>query len=246
IEDHPFDEGSGQWASEPWAQVEMELRDDLVQSLSQKNDVAIVIFGRTAGEDRDNYAGKGSYYLSEKEELLLKQVTTSFKQTVVILNVGNVVDLGFMDQFNVSSLVMAWHGGMYGADALVDVLTGYVSPSGKLPMTIAKSIESYPSHKNFGHHGKVIYEEDIYVGYRYFETFNQDAIRYPFGFGLSYSKFSFKPAAFDIQNEQIKLTIQVTNIGSYRAKEVVQIYHQPPQGQLGKPTRNLIGFTKTK
>src|SRR5690606_945848 len=139
-----FDEGSGQWASEPWAQEEMEIQPEIIQSAKLRNDVAIVIFGRTAGEDRDNHEGPGSYLLSDKEETLLKQVTSHFKKTIVILNVGNIIDLSFMDKYNVSSLVIAWHGGMYGADALSDVLTGYASPSGKLPMTVAKSVEDYP------------------------------------------------------------------------------------------------------
>lgn len=246
VEEHPFDEGSGQWASEPWAQLEKEMDDSFVEYISKHNDVAVVVFGRTAGEDRDNSVAPGSYLLSLEEEKLLSVVTKYFKQTIVILNVGNIIDLSFLDRYRIKGLMLAWHGGMYGADALADVLTGYVSPSGKLPMTIANSITDYPSHHQFGLKGKVIYEEDIYVGYRYFETFCKDKVAFPFGFGLTYSKFSIKPVSFDMLKEDIIFKIQVKNIGNTSAKEVAQIYVEAPLGLLGKPKRVLVGFQKTK
>lgn len=246
ISDHPFDQGSGQWASEPWAQKEMPLDKALIKQFSKKNDVAIVVFGRTAGEDRDNFAGKGSYYLSDAEELLLKDVTQSFKHTVVILNVGNAVDLSFMDKYRVDGLIFAWHGGQFGAEGLVDVITGYISPTGKLPMTLAKDLTDYPSHKNFGHQMRVIYEEDIYVGYRYFETFNKQSVRYPFGYGLTYSTFLIEPVKFDVDDQDIFFEIKVTNTGKFIAKEVVQVYVEAPQGYLGKPKKVLVAFSKTK
>src|SRR5690606_38553436 len=201
------------------------------------NDVAIIVFGRTAGEDRDHSQQKGSYYLTDNEEKLLKQVTSKFEHTVVILNVGSVIDLSFMDQYKIDSLVLAWHGGMYGALGLVDVLTGYVTPSGKLPMTISKKLEDYPSDKTFGKPNRIFYEEDIYVGYRYFESFKKDSVRFPFGFGLSYTDFIVTPLSFDVEDKTIKFTINVKNIGEFDGKEVVQIYFEAPQGSLGKPKK---------
>src|SRR5690606_31148975 len=152
---------------EPWAQVEMELDDKEILEASKRNDVAIIVFGRTAGEDRDHSRQKGSYYLTDNEEKLLKQVTSKFKHTVVVLNVGSVIDLSFMDRDKIDSLVLAWHGGMYGALGLVDVLAGYVTPSAKLAMTISRQLEDYPTDKTFGDPITVFYEENTYVGYRY-------------------------------------------------------------------------------
>lgn len=246
IEEFPFDSGNGQWASEPWNQNEMAIDESLVAKSGEHNDVAVVIFGRTAGEDKDNHASKGSYYLTDVENDLLKKVTTHFKQTVVILNVGNPIDMTFMDEYSVDGLVYAWHGGGYGADALKDVLMGYSSPSGKLPMTMIKDLRLDPSYKNFGHKGKVYYQEDIYVGYRYFETFNPEAVRYPFGFGLSYTSFKVIPKSFDVDDKTITFNIEVINKGKVAGKEVVQIYLEAPQGLLGKPKRTLAGFVKTK
>lgn len=246
VEEFPFDSGNGQWASEPWNQNEMEINEDLVLNSSQNNDVAVVIFGRTAGEDKDNHPSKGSYYLTDIETDLLKKVTKHFKQTVVVLNVGNPIDMTFMDQYKVDGLVYAWHGGGYGAYALKDVLMGYSSPSGKLPMTMIKDLTLDPSLKNFGHKGKVYYQEDIYVGYRYFETFDTNAVRYPFGFGLSYSQFKVTPKNFDVEDKTITFNIEVKNTGKVAGKEVVQIYLEAPQGLLGKPKRTLAGFVKTK
>ncbi len=246
VDENPFNAGNGSWASEPWMQEEMEIDSLTIQQASLRNDVGVVIIGRTAGEDKDNYRGPGSYYLTEKEDNLLREVSKYFKKTVLIFNVGNPVDLSFMDKYSVDGLVFAWHGGGHGARALVDVLSGYVSPTGKLPMTIVKDLKDLPSDKNFGNKGQVIYDEDIYVGYRYFETFNQDAVRYPFGYGLTYSKFDIKPLSFNVVDEQIEFKISVTNIGKRLAKEVVQVYVEAPQGKLGKSKKVLVGFVKTK
>lgn len=246
VEEFPFDSGNGQWASEPWNQNEMVIDEDLVEKSGRHNDVAVVVFGRTAGEDKDNHAFQGSYYLTDVENDLLKKVTTHFKQTVVVLNVGNPIDMTFMDQYKVDGLVYAWHGGGYGADALKDVLMGYATPSGKLPMTMIKDLTLDPSYKNFGHKAKVYYQEDIYVGYRYFETFDPDAVRYPFGFGLSYTSFKVTPINFDVEDKTITFNIEVNNTGKVSGKEVVQIYLEAPQGLLGKPKRTLVGFVKTK
>lgn len=246
VMDHPFDAGNGQWASEPWHQKEMELDLSHIKDAAKMNDIGIVIIGRTAGEDKDNYRGEGSYYLTQTEDELIKNVSEHFKKTIVILNVGNAVDLSFMDKYSIDGLIFAWHGGGMGAQALTDIIAGFKSPSGKLPMTLIKDLKDDPSDKNFGHRGEVIYEEDIYVGYRYFETFHKDAVRYPFGYGLTYTKFLIEPKTFDVVDTQIKFSVYVKNIGLELSKEVVQIYLEAPQGLLGKPKRVLAAYEKTK
>lgn len=246
VSEFPFDSGNGQWASEPWNQEEMSMHPNIIQDASKESDVALVVIGRTAGEDKDNKATKGSYYLTDEEDNLLKLVTNQFKKTVVVLNVGSAIDLSFMDRYTIDGLVFAWHGGQYGALAIKDILLGYKSPSGKLPISLVKSIEKEPAYHNFGHKGQVIYEEDIYVGYRYFETFDKEAVRYPFGYGLTYSKFKIEPLSFDMVDKHILFKVKVTNTGKVRAKEVVQVYVSQPQGLLGKPKLVLAAFSKTK
>ncbi|MBR4973481.1 MAG: glycoside hydrolase family 3 C-terminal domain-containing protein, partial [Clostridia bacterium] len=188
ILENPFDNGQG-WATEPWSQKEMPLSDKLVKSAAERNDVAVIIIGRTAGEDRDNSNTDGSYRLSLEELEMIEKVTANFRKTVVVLNVGNIIDLSFMDKFNISALLYVWQGGQEGANALADMLSGKISPCGKLPDTQTKKADDYPYFDNFSDKNESIYEEDIYVGYRYFETFAKDKVRYPFGFGLTYTQF---------------------------------------------------------
>ena len=242
--ENPFNAGSGLWASEPWSQVEMPLTDEMVIDARKLSEVAIVIIGRTAGEDRDNSDTEGSYRLSKGEELMLQKVTSQFDKVVVVLNTGNVIDMSFMDKYVISSVLYVWHGGQEGARACVDVLTNLVSPSGKLPDTIAYQLSDYPSYKTFGGHEESIYEEDIYVGYRYFSTFHESAVRYPFGFGLSYTTFNYHVIQVNLE-ETISMTVKVKNEGKYAGKEVVQVYVSQPQGLLGKPKKVLVQFAKT-
>jgi len=128
---------------------------------------------------------------------------------------------------------------------MLDVLKGTVSPSGKLADTIARHIEDYPSHRNYGDDLRNFYAEDIYVGYRYFETFAQADVQYPFGFGLSYTDFTRELLDQTETADDITFTINVTNVGTFHGKEVVQLYCAVPQGKLGKPARGLCGFAKT-
>ena len=140
-------------------------------------------------------------------------------------------------------------GGLAGADGLADVLTGKVSPSGKLSDTIAYNVGDYPSDANFGDPNIAIYEEDIYVGYRYFETAAKEKVMFPFGFGLSYTSFDIKLLEFSISEDNNPIAsfrISVTNTGKYTGKEVVQVYVNQPQGKLGKPEKVLVGFAQTK
>ena len=241
---HPFNEGVG-WGNEPWSQEEMPLSDELVLQAARESDYAIVIIGRTAGEDQDNLDHPGSYRLNDLEEDMLAKVRSAFDKMIVVLNVGNIMDMSFEDSFHPDAVLYAWQGGMIGGLGTVDVLTGKVNPSGKLPDTIAYKIEDYPSDSNFGNLDKDVYEEDIYVGYRYFETVAKDKVRYPFGFGLSYTSFTMETTAFGKEQDCVKLTVAVRNTGKNAGKEVVQVYASTPQGMLGKPARVLVAFAKT-
>lgn len=244
IEKNPFDNGHG-WATEPWSQKEMPLSGDLVKSASARNDAAVIIIGRTAGEDKDNSYTKGSFCLSDEEDDMIKKVTANFKKTVVVLNVGNLIDLSFTDKYSISALLYVWQGGEEGANALADILSGKTSPCGKLPDTQVLKAEDYPYFDAFGDKNECIYEEDIYVGYRYFETFAKDKVRYPFGFGLTYTEFETEYSAYE-KDGNITVSAAVKNIGNYTSREVIQVYFGAPCGKLGKPEKQLIAYKKTK
>lgn len=243
-EAHPFDRGEG-WGGEPWSQKEMPLTDEIVNGAASRADTAIVIIGRTAGEEMDNKPEKGAFLLSDLEEDMLKRVTSAFDKTVVLLNTGGLIDMSFIDRYPISSVMYVWQGGMVGGTGTAAVLTGEVSPSGKLPDTIAYEISDYPSDKFFGSGDMDCYGEDIYVGYRYFETFAKDRVRFPFGFGLSYTGFEVTASAFRLDGDNVTGNVNVKNTGKVPGREVVQIYCSAPQGRLGKPARVLCGFDKT-
>lgn len=244
-EQNPFDHGEG-WGGEPWSQKEMPLTDELVGGAASRADAAIVIIGRTAGEEMDNKLEKGAFLLSDLEEDMLRRVTSAFDKTVVLLNTGGLIDMSFMDRYPVSAVMYVWQGGMVGGTGTAAVLTGEVSPSGKLPDTIAYEISDYPSDKFFGSGDMDCYGEDIYVGYRYFETFAKDRVRFPFGFGMSYTSFDIAASDFRLDGDKVTGSVNVKNAGNVPGREVVQIYCSAPQGKLGKPARVLCGFDKTR
>ncbi len=244
ITEHPFDLGKG-WGQEPWSQAEMPLSDKTVGDAAAESDIAIVIIGRTSGEDQDAVNEKGSYLLSDLEEDMLQKVCKAFSKVIVLLNVGGILDMSWVETYDPAAVLYVWQGGMEGGHGAADVLMGRVSPCGKLSDTIARDISDYPSHGNFGNADKNYHEEDIYVGYRYFETFAKDRVLYPFGHGLSYTKFAVESLGFEKAESQ-KLRVSVTNTGSHPGKEAVQVYIQAPQGALGKPVRALADFAKTR
>ena len=243
IRENPFDEGQG-WGRVPWCQKEMEVTDEML-GCARDNDVSLVIIGRTAGEDQDNNAGPGSYCLTETEEDMIRRVCQVSKRTVVVLNVGNIIDMSWVEKYHPQAVLYAWQGGQEGGNGVADVLTGKVCACGKLTDTIAQSIEDYPSTENFGDPFKNYYKEDIYVGYRYFETFAKDKVLYPFGYGLSYTSFGIKAEILKNSEEELTVSAEVVNTGAVKRKEVVQVYAKVPQGKLGNPARRLIGFAKT-
>ncbi|WP_342480927.1 glycoside hydrolase family 3 C-terminal domain-containing protein [Paenibacillus sp. FSL L8-0340] len=255
IESNPFDNGGGGWAAEPWHQKEMPLTDELVSEARAKSNKAIVVIGRTAGEDQDNANEPGSYQLNDEEKAMLKQVTAYFEQTVVVLNVSNIIDMSWLNDEGyahpIPCVIYAWQGGMEGGNAIADVLAGEVTPSGKLTDTIAYSIEDYPSTRNYGNELKNFYQEDIYVGYRYFETFCPERVQFEFGYGLSYTRFEVKPEEAKVITKDgeayIAIEVNVSNTGTaFAGKEVVQVYYEAPQGKLGQPAKALAAFVKTQ
>lgn len=244
--ENPFDLGEG-WGGEPWSQKEMPLDEGLVKETAKSCETAIVIIGRTAGEEQDNRLEAGSYLLSDDEIEMLTVVRENFKKVVLLLNVGNIIDMTDINRIAPDAVLYVWQGGMTGGKGTADVLTGKVSPSGKLPDTIVYKASDYPSNANFGREkSRDIYAEDIYVGYRYFETFAKEKVLYPFGFGLSYTEFEIKTEKAEITEGTVKLSVSVKNIGSYKGKEVIEVYCEAPQGRLGKAARVLCGFEKTR
>lgn len=244
VKENPFDEGNG-WATEPWFQKEYVPDESIVKIAREKSDVAIIVIGRTAGEDRDNAPEKGSWYLTDEEEALLQVVSKYFENTVVLLNVGNIIDMKWVEKYNIKSVMYVWQGGQEGGNAVCEVLSGEVNPSGRLSDTIAQDISDYPSSKNFGGKDFNLYQEDIYVGYRYFETFAPEKVLYPFGFGLSYTEFDINPYSIKTHNDKISAVVIVKNTGNVKGSEVVQVYAEAPQGKLGKAKRSLCAFAKT-
>ena len=242
---HPFDQGCG-WGTEPWFQEEMVPSQELVDTAAGEAEAAVVIIGRTAGEDQDNKPEGGSYYLTEQEEILLERVCAAFPRTIVLLNVGNIIDMKWVAKYRPAAVLYIWQGGQEGGNGVLDVLTGEVTPSGKLTDTIAYNVSDYPSDANFGDPDRDFYAEDIYVGYRYFETFAKEKVMYPFGYGLSYTTFDIIGQGMQSAGDDtINFRARVVNTGSVPGKEVVQIYCEAPQGKLGKPARVLCAYRKT-
>lgn len=245
LENHPFDAGEG-WAKEPWFQEEMPVSTELAKKAREDSDIAVIIIGRTAGEDKDNLVAEGSYLLTKVEEEMLENVCRVFERTVVLLNVGNIIDMKWVEKYEPGAVLYVWQGGQEGGNGVLDVLSGDVCPSGRLSDTIAYNIEDYPSTVNYGDATKNLYAEDIYVGYRYFSTFAPEKVMYPFGFGLSYTDFDTRAEVAGTLTEGITVHAKTTNMGTASGKEVIQVYCQAPQGALGKAARVLCGFAKTR
>ncbi len=264
---NPYDMGAG-FGAEPWSQEEMKLEASVAEAAASRNDAAIAIIGRTAGEEQDYKDAPGAYRLSETEKEMLLTVRKAFDKMIVLMNVSAVLDMADIEAADPDAILYAWQGGEVGALGTADVIVGKVSPSGKLTDTIAKRIEDTPAYPNFGRTDYNLYCEDIYVGYRYYSTFGMESVLYPFGFGLSYTEFEITPVEFvlkdtlgkiisadddlfvkkviDDKGAKFEFTFDVKNIGKAAGKEVVQLYVHAPQGRLGKPVISLAGFTKTK
>ena len=237
----------GWWGHWPMNYPEMPLNAALVNRAAQSAETALVVLGRAAGEDRENTLTKGSYYLTDEERAMLDTVTAAFSRVVVLLNIGNIMDMAWTEEYGdkLSALMIVWQGGMESGNAVADVLTGAVTPCGKLGDTIARRYEDYPSSANFGGKAYNDYAEGIYVGYRYFDQ-HPDKVLYPFGFGLSYTDFALKVESLHHTADETEATITVTNTGTRPGKEAVQLWCYLPEGRLDKPLRVLAALGKTK
>lgn len=212
-------------------------------------DTAIYVLSRVAGEGADRFNKPGDYYLTGQEEKNIEDICKFYEKVILVINTGGLVDLSFADKYqNICSILQLVQPGMEGANALADVISGKVTPSGKLTDSWAGNYEDYPNAMTFSHlNGNVDkekYEEGIYVGYRYFDSF-QIPVRYSFGYGLSYTEFRIETMKITAGTD-VTAEVKVTNIGSvYSGREVVQIYVSAPSGKLEKEYRRLCGFAKT-
>lgn len=244
--DNPVDEGV--WGRWPRYFPEMPISLSEIKNASKISNRAVVFIGRSSGEDRENALEQGSYYLTDEELEIIKNATDSFENTVIVLNIGSIIDFSWLEKFGdkIGAVLISWQGGMESGNALADLLCGKISPSGKLTDTIAVNYEDYPSSSDFGAREYNNYTEDIFVGYRYFSTFAQDKVIYPFGFGLSYADFEFDSLISEEIDNNIHLVVNVKNISDkYSGKETLQIYYSADGTELINPERQLVAFAKT-
>ena len=240
IKEHPADHGV--WGRWPRFHPEMPLTELAALEAKAHSDQAIVVIGRSSGEDRENVLEEGSFYLTETERGMLKSVTAAFPDAVLVLNIGCIMDLSFVKDYSFGAVLILWQGGMESGNAAADLICGKVNPSGRLTDTVAKNYESYPSAACFGAKEYNEYREDVYVGYRWFETFAREDVLYPFGHGLSYTRFDID---FD-SNDPLTYQVTVTNTGKRPGKDTVLLFVEKPCGVLGNPSRELVAFGKTR
>lgn len=221
--------------------------DETVTRFSKECSCGIVSISRQAGEgyDRD----LKSYCLTPEEDSLLTALDHSTIQKVIVLvNAGGLIHFSqLLAHRCVKAVLMIWQPGMEGGNAVADILSGAETPCGKLNDTIARELADYPSSPYFSRSIHTVdYAEDIYVGYRYFETFAKEKVLYPFGFGLSYTHFQLSEPNFEYQDETARISLRVTNTGNFTGRETVQIYVASPDGAFAKPARELRAFAKTQ
>ena len=238
--ENPIDQGV--WGFWPRNYPEMPLTEELVAQARENSHQAVIILGRSSGEDRENLLEPGSFYLTEEEKEMLRLVTARFPEAVLLLNIGSIMDFSFLEDYSFGAVLLLWQGGMESGNAAADLLCGAVNPSGRLTDTIAMAYEDYPSAGHFGGKERNEYYEDIYVGYRWFETFGKNKVRYPFGYGLSYTTFRTEVQPTGEESWQVT----VTNTGTCAGKETVLLYIQKPCGPLGNAARELAAFEKTR
>ena len=238
---HPADHGT--WGDWPRSHPEMPLAEETVAAAGAETRHAVIAIGRSSGEDRENKLEGGSYFLTEEELAMLRSVTAKFEDAVLVLNIGSVMDFSFLEEFlpRLGAVLILWQGGMESGNAAADLLCGKVCPSGRLTDTIARKYEDYPSAANFGDMDANRYQEDIYVGYRWFETFDRENVLFPFGYGMSYTSFE----TF-YEKEGLSWTVTVINTGSRPGRNTVLLFVEKPCGVLGNPSRELVAFAKTK
>lgn len=250
---------------------EMGLQGDLLKAAATQSDIALITIGRNSGEFSDRKED-GDFYLTDREKTLIKTVSGEFgkndKKTVVVLNIGGVIETASWKEYP-DAILLAWQPGQEAGNSITDVLRGKVNPSGKLADSFPISYQDVPSARNFpgkvfesdtanagdsgrgnlfsGNRAEVVYEEDIYVGYRYYNSFDKD-VSYAFGYGLSYTQFEYKKLILnsDEFKGSMPISVQVTNTGKVPGKEVVQVYLSAPANELNKPREELVAFAKTE
>ena len=227
------------------------LPEDIYQGAKAFGGVAVFCISRFSSEGDDNgdrTGGKGDFYLWDEEAELLQRLKNDFEKVVVVINsCGPVSVTEYKDDHKVGAILYPLYSGGIAGTALTDILLGKANPSGHLQHTLANRMEDYPSTAGFhDNENYVNYTEDIFVGYRYFETFAPEKVAYPFGFGLSYTEFAVKTTAAALEKNTVKLEVEVKNVGKAPGKEVVQAYLTAPQGILGKAKKVLCAFGKTK
>ena len=217
--------------------------------VKEDTDTALYVLTRQAGEGSDRTTQAGDYYIRPEELEQLKTLCALYPETVLILNVSGVVDLSFTKELSLSAILLVLQGGMEAGNAIADVLSGKVTPSGRLASTWAERYEDYPSYDTYsymdGNPREEDYFENVFVGYRYFHAKNVKA-RYPFGYGLSYTRFQQTVKQITVTKDEVTCRVSVENIGGCAGKEVVQIYLSAPNGKLLKEKVSLAGFAKTK
>ena len=240
VKKHPADQGV--WGMWPRFHPEMPVDAELVEKAKSVSDQAVIVIGRSSGEDRENILEEGSYYLTKTERDLLQTVTKAFPQAILLLNIGCIMDLSFLEEYSFGAVLLLWQGGMESGNAAADLLCGKKSPSGRLTDTVPRHYEDHPSAKFFGNRTANEYWEDIYVGYRWFETFGKEKVLYPFGYGLSYTTFDLETQ----QTGDLTFRVRVTNSGSHAGKYAALLFAEKPCGLLGNPARELVAFGKTR
>lgn len=229
---------------------------DVEEAKADGADTAIFVLSRIAGENLDRRDSEGDYFVTPDEKKLLSQISESYQDVILVLNTGGLIDLAFAEEFpNIRAILQFVQAGQEGGNAFADVISGKVTPSGKMADTWALSYEDYPNADYFSHKSgdvfKEEYKEGIYVGYRYFDTFDVP-VRYGFGYGLSYTEFAVKAGTLSVsglgqKKPMVSIEAEITNTGdAYSGKEVVQVYVSCPQGTLPKEYRRLSGFGKTR
>ena len=257
----------------PGMVAEPPVPDELLREARGFTDTAVVSFSRFSGEgwDRKHPKAKiarkepvtgdavsmsdalferGDFYLSDAERSMLQKVCETFDRTIVVLNTGGVMETAcFRDNPRIQGLLLACQGGMEGGCAEAELLIGLAAPSGKLTDTWAAELDDYPGCADFYESDTYVnYTEDIFVGYRYFETIPGAAekVVYPFGFGLSYTRFALTEEEILFGKEEAEARVLVTNEGDHPGREVVQVYYSAPDGKLSRPKRELAGYRKTR
>lgn len=229
----------------------LEKKDDYglqtCNEFAKQSKIALVSISRNSREGKDK--DEENFYLSTEEKELFDTLEKSnFEKVIVILNIASIIDVASIAKYSkVKSILITWLAGMEGGNAICDVLYGDVTPSGKLTDTIAYDYSDYPSARSFkASPMQVCYEEDIFVGYRYFETFKKEKVAYPFGFGLSYTIFEYQEIKSTVNENKIMVSLTVKNTGSFAGKEIVQVYSSSPKTNVMKPAIELRAYKKTR